>query len=81
MLWDLISLGVRKMKDSKHWPTLPALHDDDYAHEVRREIETYITALHSYPDRVAQEPCISFEQHLFSLTVAAQQSSTGRHSE
>jgi hypothetical protein len=69
------------MKDSKHWPMLLGLQDDVYARAVRREIETYLAALHSYPERVAQEPCISFEQHLFSLTMAAENATNSRHSE
>lgn len=38
--------------------------------EVQQEIETFLTALSSYPDRFARNPCISFEQHLFSLAAA-----------
>ena len=38
--------------------------------EVQQEIETFLTALSSYPDRFARNPCLSFEQHLFSLAVA-----------
>jgi hypothetical protein len=40
--------------------------------EFRREIETYVTALHSYPDRLARNPYLSFEQHLFSVVVTNQ---------
>ena len=40
---------------------------------VRQEIEAYVNALNSYPEHFAQNPAISFEQHLFSV-VAAQAS-------
>lgn len=35
--------------------------------EVQREVKTYLTALVSYPQRFAQEPGVSFEQHLVSI--------------
>lgn len=38
--------------------------------EVRREIETFLLALSSYPDRFAREPYLSFEQHLFRISLA-----------
>ena len=34
---------------------------------VRVEIETFLMALASYPDRVASEPKVTFEQHRASL--------------
>jgi hypothetical protein len=33
--------------------------------QVRREIQSFLRALDSYPDRVATSPGISFEEHLF----------------
>ena len=35
--------------------------------QVRVEIETFLKALASYPDRVASDPKVSFEQHHVSL--------------
>ena len=37
---------------------------------MEREISNFLLALHSYPERFAIDPCLSFEQHLFS-TIAA----------
>ena len=44
--------------------------DRERQRDVQQEIETFLTALSSYPDRFARDPCLSFEQHLFSLAAA-----------
>lgn len=31
--------------------------------QVRREIQSFLQALNSYPDRVAQNPGVTFEEH------------------
>ena len=46
-------------------------------HEVQREIDNYLLALSSYPDRFAHDPCVSFEQHLFSMLAAGHTSRSG----
>ena len=40
--------------------------------QVRVEIQRYLQALASYPQRFAQDPEISFEKHLRSVVVARQ---------
>jgi hypothetical protein len=35
--------------------------------EVRREIDNFLLALYSYPERFAGDPCLSFEQYLCSI--------------
>ena len=45
--------------------------------QVRVEIQRYLQALASYPDRFARDPDISFKKYLRSL-VAARQSSPRR---
>jgi hypothetical protein len=35
--------------------------------QVRKEIQGFLRAVNSYPDRVAKEPRISFQQHLCSI--------------
>jgi hypothetical protein len=37
---------------------------------VRLEIQSFLKALDSYPDRFAREPEVSFEQHFCSLVAA-----------
>ena len=39
--------------------------------QVRQEIESFLRALDSYPDRVAVSPGISFEEHLGSFVHAS----------
>ena len=34
---------------------------------VQKEIDTFLNALDSYPERFARNPYLSFEQHLFSV--------------
>jgi hypothetical protein len=38
--------------------------------EVQREIENFMRALTSYPDRFARDPYLSFEQHLLCIAAA-----------
>jgi len=35
--------------------------------EVRREIDNFLLALSSYPERFADDPCLSFEQYLCNI--------------
>jgi hypothetical protein len=39
--------------------------------QVQEEIQNFLLALDSYPDRVAKEPRVSFHQHLCSFFAAA----------
>ena len=39
---------------------------------VRVEIQRYLQALASYPDRFARDPDISFKKHLYSVVAAEQ---------
>lgn len=61
------------MKSKKQRPALVGLSDAAREREVQREIEVFLQALSSYPDRFAREPYLSFEQHLFRITTASQQ--------
>jgi hypothetical protein len=40
--------------------------------QVRAEIQRYLQALASYPDRFAQDPDITFQKYLYSLAAASQ---------
>jgi hypothetical protein len=53
-----------KAKLSHEQPLRTPLSADE---QVRLEIQTFLTALQSYPDRAAKEPNVTFEQHLYSL--------------
>jgi hypothetical protein len=41
--------------------------------QVQQEIENFLNALSSYPDRFAREPRLSFQEHLFDIEMASQQ--------
>jgi hypothetical protein len=40
--------------------------------EVRQEIEQFLHALNSYPDRVQREPELSFHEHMFRIAISEQ---------
>lgn len=61
------------MKSRKQRPALVGLSDAARDQEVQQEIEAFLQALSSYPDRFAREPYLSFEQHLFRITAANHQ--------
>ncbi|MGH9498773.1 MAG: hypothetical protein ACRD3L_06485 [Terriglobales bacterium] len=65
------------MKTLKYEPERLSVAEATRRHEVQREIENYLLALRSYPDRFANDPCVSFEQHLFSMMTAGHASRTG----
>ena len=46
--------------------------------QVRREIENFLQALHSYPDRFARDPRVTFEEHHGGLVRAAMTESRRR---
>jgi hypothetical protein len=46
--------------------------------QARNDIRRFLLAVRSYPDRVAREPTITFEQHLSSLFAAAKADSRRR---
>jgi hypothetical protein len=68
-------LGVEEMKTSRRRPVGSVVSSAGREREVQREIENFLRALSSYPDRFARDPRLSFERHLFSL--AARQSAVG----
>ena len=57
------------MKTSRRVPARITMPSAAGRQEVQREIEMFLRALDSYPDHFAQDPCLSFQQHLFSLSM------------
>jgi hypothetical protein len=47
--------------------------------QVQVEIQRYLQALASYPDRFAQDPDISFKKHLHSVVAGSQSSPRRRN--
>ena len=46
--------------------------------QVLAEMQSFLQALASYPDRFRMDPHVTFEQHRSSLLVSAQQAEPGR---
>ena len=61
----------------EHRPATAGLSDATRDREVRQEIEIFLNALSSYPDRFARDPYVSFEEHLFIVTAENQLSAGG----
>jgi len=64
------------MKIRKHRAPGSPVSDAEREHEVRREIDSFLRAVSSYPDRFAREPYLSFQQHLSSVVTGTQTSAT-----
>jgi len=64
------------MRTKKYHATALSEGDTTREHEVQEEINSFLRALRSYPDRFAREPYLSFQQHLSSLGTASHPPST-----
>jgi len=53
------------------------LSDASREREVKQEIENFLNALSSYPDRFAREPQLSFREHFLDVEMASQQAASG----
>lgn len=65
------------MKTSKRRSTILDAPAVARARKTQQEIENFLHALSSYPDRFARDPYLSFEQHLFSIATASPLSTVG----
>jgi hypothetical protein len=63
-------LGCAEMKSKMHEAVLG---EDEMSgnEQVRVEIQTFLQAVNSYPDRFARNPDLTFEEHCSSLSPAA----------
>ena len=66
---DLFVCEGMKAKLLYERPSQSSLSADE---QVRLEIQSFLAALKSYPDRAAKESDITFEQHLYALVSARQ---------
>lgn len=48
--------------------------------QARREIQSFLKALNSYPERFAKDPDVTFEQYCASLIVPERRESSGAKS-
>jgi hypothetical protein len=62
-VWKGVETAVPKMKTTTR---IRQPRDSFYPanHQAWVEIESFLQALHSYPDRFARDPALKFEQHL-----------------
>lgn len=60
------------MRTKKYRPIAMGAFDSKRERDVQEEIDNFLRALSSYPDRFAREPHLSFEQHLFRISGAGQ---------
>jgi hypothetical protein len=58
------------MKTQKYQPESLRVVEATRRREVQQEIDNYLLALSSYPERFANDPYVSFEQHLYSMLAA-----------
>jgi hypothetical protein len=59
------------MKTKKQQATDLLGSDAEREREVQREIDSFLRAVSSYPDRFAREPYLSFRQHLSSIVTGS----------
>ena len=58
------------MKDKRHRASVAASVSSHRQSDTQREIRAFMRALSSYPERFADNPYLSFEQHLVSISSA-----------
>jgi hypothetical protein len=66
------------MRTKKYHVTDVLVADVTQEQDAQQEIDSFLRALRSYPDRFAREPYLSFQQHFSSIVTAAHQSSTDK---
>jgi hypothetical protein len=67
------------MSAKKYRPITAGFAEETREVNVRREIDNFLLALNSYPERFANDPCLSFEEYLYSIMASEQDSSGGPH--
>jgi hypothetical protein len=61
------------MKIKRHHPTdlrVPDVQRENEIQRVQREIDRFLRAVNSYPERFIREPYLSFQQHLSNIVTA-----------
>jgi hypothetical protein len=52
---------------SKKYRPIRSFADASRDQAVQREIDSFLLALNSYPERFVHNPCLSFEQYLYNI--------------
>jgi hypothetical protein len=61
------------MRSSKIQAVAPSLTKVKLRYKAEQEIQNFLKAINSYPERFAQDPQLSFEDHLFTITAQSEQ--------
>ncbi len=61
------------MRNSRVQAVAPSLTEVKLQYQAEQEIQNFLKAIHSYPERFAQDPELSFEDHLFTITAQSEQ--------
>jgi hypothetical protein len=65
--------GGMMMRSNKIQTVTPSLSAVKQEYQAEKEIQNFLKAMHSYPERFAQNPALSFEDHLFTITAQSEQ--------
>lgn len=61
------------MQSNKVQALSPSLAEVKLKYKAELEIQNFWKAINSYPERFAQDPQLSFEDHLFTITAQGEQ--------
>ena len=61
------------MRNNRIQTMSPNLAEVKQQYHAEQEIQNFLKAMHSYPERFAQDPELSFEDHLFMITAQSEQ--------
>jgi hypothetical protein len=67
------------MSSRKYRPITSGFAEASREQEVRREIDNFLRALNSYPERFVHNPCLSFEQYLCKIMAYEHAPDDGPH--
>ncbi|HLQ52317.1 MAG TPA: hypothetical protein VK129_12515 [Terriglobales bacterium] len=67
------------MKTSQLRARISTLARSSEQDDFRMEVQNFLSAMSSYPDRVAKDRDLSFEEHLFSVIASAQRNGGRRN--
>jgi hypothetical protein len=65
--------GEMLMRNNRIQTVTPSLTEVKLQYKAEQEIDNFLKAIHSYADRFAQDPELSFEDHLFTITAQSEQ--------
>jgi hypothetical protein len=71
--------GDRRMANKRYGSITVGFSDSTAEVDAQREINNFLLALHSYPERFADDPGLTFEEYLFSIMVSEQALNGGPH--